>query len=207
MRPTVIALTAIPVSILVTALVFNFFGLSINTMTLGGLAIAIGGLVDDAVVDVENMLRRLRENAARAMPAPGAGGGGARRSMEVRSGIVYATVIMVLVFLPLFALPGLEGRLFVPLGVAYIVVDAGLPAGVGDVTPVLAYYLLPRMSRRGHGDSACCAWLKGLNRAALLRALARPRLVCGAVAVLLLGAAGRALLPAPSCRPSTKARC
>nr|MBP6800441.1 efflux RND transporter permease subunit [Zoogloea sp.] len=121
LRPTVIALTAIPVSIFVTALVFRHFGLSINTMTLGGLAIAIGGLVDDAVVDVENILRRLKEDRARhpnkrLNPLQLV----AKASMEVRSGILYATVIIVLVFLPLFALPGIEGRLFVPLGVAFI---------------------------------------------------------------------------------------
>ncbi|HNK07255.1 MAG TPA: efflux RND transporter permease subunit, partial [Giesbergeria sp.] len=119
LRPTVIALTAIPVSIFITALVFKYFGLSINTMTLGGLAIAIGGLVDDAVVDVENVLRRLKVDRARHPD---------KRlhplevvklaSMEVRSGILYATAIIVLVFLPLFALPGIEGRLFVPLGIA-----------------------------------------------------------------------------------------
>ena len=108
-RPTIIALTAIPVSIFITALVFKYFGLSINTMTLGGLAIAIGGLVDDAVVDVENILRRMKEDRAKdpsqrlsllALVA--------KASMEVRSAILYATVIIVLVFLPLFALPGLE---------------------------------------------------------------------------------------------------
>ncbi|NCW02640.1 MAG: efflux RND transporter permease subunit, partial [Betaproteobacteria bacterium] len=121
-RPTIIALTAIPVSIFITALVFKYFGLSINTMTLGGLAIAIGGLVDDAVVDVENILRRLKEDRAKdannRLPLLQLV---AKASMEVRSAILYATVIIVLVFLPLFALPGLEGKLFVPLGIAFIV--------------------------------------------------------------------------------------
>jgi len=111
-RPTIIALTAIPVSIFITALVFKYFGLSINTMTLGGLAIAIGGLVDDAVVDVENILRRLKEDRAKdannRLPLLQLV---AKASMEVRSAILYATVIIVLVFLPLFALPGLEGKL------------------------------------------------------------------------------------------------
>ena len=119
-RTTFISFTAIPVSLLVTALVFSYFGLSINTMTLGGLAIAIGELVDDAVVDVENVLRRLREN--RILPNPrSALEVIAAASKEVRSGVVYATLIVVLVFIPLFALPGIEGRLFTPLGVAYIV--------------------------------------------------------------------------------------
>ena len=138
LRPTVIALTAIPVSIFITALVFRYFGLSINTMTLGGLAIAIGGLVDDAVVGVENVLRRLKEDRAkhhdhRLHPIELV----ARATMEVRSAILYATVIIVLVFLPLFALPGMEGRLFVPLGVAFIMSTlASLVVSV-TVTPVL----------------------------------------------------------------------
>ncbi len=114
-RTTAISLTAIPVSILATAAIFYLAGLSINTMTLGGIAIAIGELVDDAVVDVENIFRRLRENRLAEQP---------RRvfdvivaaSQEVRSGIVYATMIIVLVFVPLFALTGIEGRLFAPLG-------------------------------------------------------------------------------------------
>ncbi len=142
-RPTVIALVAIPVSIFITALVFKYFGLSINTMTLGGLAIAIGGLVDDAVVDVENILRRLKEQRAKHPGAPFDLVGLVRKaSLEVRTGIVYATVIIVLVFIPLFALPGIEGKLFVPLGIAFIVSTlASLVVSV-TVTPVLSYYLL-----------------------------------------------------------------
>ncbi|HRI17396.1 MAG TPA: efflux RND transporter permease subunit, partial [Burkholderiaceae bacterium] len=119
LRTTLISLTAIPVSLLVTALVFHYFGLSINTMTLGGLAIAIGELVDDAVVGVENVLRRLKLNSALDRPRPVADVIAAA-TLEVRSAIVYATVIIVLVFVPLFVLPGIEGRLFTPLGIAYI---------------------------------------------------------------------------------------
>ncbi|CAG0994970.1 partial Cobalt-zinc-cadmium resistance protein CzcA, partial [Burkholderiales bacterium] len=118
-RTTLISLTAIPLSLLVTALVFRYFDLSINTMTLGGLAIAIGELVDDAVVGVENVLRRLKLNRDLAEPRPVAEVI-ARATLEVRSAIVYATFIIVLVFVPLFVLPGIEGRLFTPLGVAYI---------------------------------------------------------------------------------------
>jgi len=192
LRPTLIALTAIPVSILITALVFRWFGLSINTMTLGGLAIAIGGLVDDAVVDVENIMRRLREDRARhpehrlnplALVA--------KASMEVRSAILYATVIIVLVFIPLFALPGLEGRLFVPLGVAFIVSTlASLLVSV-TVTPVLSYYLLPRMKRLEHGDTRLLAWLKRRYRRGLEAVLARPKaaLAAASVAVALAAAA------------------
>jgi len=120
MRTTMISLTAIPLSLLTTAVVFRWFDLSINTMTLGGLAIAVGELVDDAVVDVENVLRRLKENRALREPRPVLEVVAAA-SREVRSGVVYATLIVVLVFIPLFALPGIEGRLFTPLGVAYIV--------------------------------------------------------------------------------------
>ena len=121
LRTTVISLTAIPLSILITVLVFQLFGLTINTMTLGGLAIAIGELVDDAVVGRrEHLPPPAREPARKAKPAAGAAGD-RQRLAEVRSGIVYATVIIVLVFVPLFALSGIEGRLFAPLGVAYIV--------------------------------------------------------------------------------------
>jgi len=190
-RPTVIALTAIPASLFITALVFRYFGLSINTMTLGGLAIAIGGLVDDAVVDVENILRRLK--MARGKPE------GERSStlavvmaasMEVRSGILYATAIIVLVFLPLFALPGIEGRLFVPLGIAFIVSTlASLLVSV-TVTPVLSSFLLPRMTLE-HGDTKALAWLKERYKFALTATLAHPRraLAAGAVAALAAAAA------------------
>ena len=191
-RPTMIALTAIPVSIFITALVFRYFGLSINTMTLGGLAIAIGGLVDDAVVDVENILRRLKQDRAKPlherMPTLQLV---AQASMEVRSGILYATVIIVLVFLPLFALPGIEGRLFVPLGVAFIASTlASLLVSV-TVTPVLSYYLLPRLKTLDHGDTRALAWLKRHYRGGLQAVLNRPKaaLAAAGLAVLAAGAA------------------
>ena len=158
--------TAIPISILITVLVFQLFGLTINTMTLGGLAIAIGELVDDAVVGVENILRRLRENSARRRPAAGAAGRLPRASQEVRSGIIYATVIIVLVFVPLFALSGIEGRLFAPLGIAYIVsILASLVTSI-TVTPVLCL-LLPaeRAGAMEHGDSFARARAQGRQRA------------------------------------------
>jgi HME family heavy-metal exporter len=148
-RTTFISLTAIPLSLVITALVFKAVGwltgagLSINVMTLGGIAVAMGELVDDAIVDVENIFRRLRENNALPRPRP------ALRviyeaSLEVRSAIVFGTAMVILVFIPLFALGGIEGRLFAPLGIAYIVsILASLLVSL-TVTPVLSYYLLPQ---------------------------------------------------------------
>ncbi|MBK7901137.1 MAG: efflux RND transporter permease subunit [Betaproteobacteria bacterium] len=188
-RTTFISLTAIPVSLLVTALVFSYFGLSINTMTLGGLAIAIGELVDDAVVDVENVLRRLREN--RTLPNPrSALEVIAAASKEVRSGVVYATLIVVLVFIPLFALPGIEGRLFTPLGVAYIVSILASMAVAMTITPVLCYYLLPKMKHIDHGDSALVKKLKAWDERLLNWSFDRARaLLIGAVAVVVVALA------------------
>jgi HME family heavy-metal exporter len=190
LRPTIIALTAIPVSIFITALVFKYFGLSINTMTLGGLAIAIGGLVDDAVVGVENVLRRLKADRAnhphsRLHPIEIV----AHATMEVRSAILYATVIIVLVFIPLFALPGLEGKLFVPLGIAFIVSTlASLIVSV-TVTPVLSFYLLPRMKNLDHGDTKVLAWLKARYRSSLQGVLDRPKAAMAAAGAAVLVAA------------------
>ena len=159
LRTTLISLTAIPLSLAVTALVFQWLGQSINVMTLGGLAIAIGELVDDAVVGVENIVRRLRQNRSAPQPLP-AFDVVERASVEVRSGILYATIIVVLVFVPLFALPGIEGRLFSPLGIAYIVSILASMLVSMTVTPVLCYYLLPKMKRLDHGDSPLVKWLK-----------------------------------------------
>jgi heavy-metal exporter, HME family len=167
-------------------IVFQIFGLSINTMTLGGLAIAIGELVDDAVVDVENILRRLKEN--RALAAPRAVLEViSTASQEVRSGIVYATTIIILVFVPLFALSGIEGKLFAPLGIAYIVsILASLVVSI-TVTPVLAYYLLARASGPV-GDSWSVRALKRLNAAALRWAFEHSRLLIGTVSIAVVAA-------------------
>ena len=199
-RTTLISLTAIPVSLLATALVFHYFGLSINTMTLGGLAIAIGELVDDAVVGVENVLRRLKLNSALPVPRPVAEVI-ASATLEVRSAIVYATVIIVLVFVPLFVLPGIEGRLFTPLGIAYIVsILASMIVSV-TITPVLAFYLLPKMKQMGHGDSPLVSWLKRRDAALLRWSFGHSRtLLAGALVAVLLAAAtipffARAFLP------------
>ncbi len=221
-RTTIISLTAIPVSILVTVLVFKYFGLTINTMTLGGLAIAIGELVDDAVVGVENVLRRLKLNAQAAQPKP-AVEVIAAATLEVRSAIVYATLIIVLVFVPLFALPGIEGRLFTPLGVAYIVsILASMFVSV-SITPVMAYYLLvqppagsAQAARRwwqfwkwgagGSGsdheaDSPLVRVLKRWDARLLAWSFDRARVVVAIAAVAVIGAAAsvpffaRAFLP------------
>jgi len=190
-RTTVISLTAIPLSIAVAMLVFHWLGLTINVMTLGGLAIAIGELVDDSVVDVENILRRLKQNRVAEHPRPVVEVV-RRASVEVRTGIVYATVIIVLVFVPLFALPGIEGRLFTPLGIAYIVSIAASLLVAMTVTPVMAYYLLPRMKRLGHGDSPLAAWLKRIDARVLHWSFDRWR-VLAAVALLAVTAAAVAL--------------
>jgi CzcA family heavy metal efflux pump len=194
-RTTAISLAAIPISILITVIVFQMFGLSINTMTLGGLAIAIGELVDDAVVGVENVFRRLRENRARPEPLPVLAVVAAA-SHEVRSSIVYATAIIILVFVPLFALSGIEGRLFAPLGIAYIVsILASLVTSI-TVTPVLCYYLLPQMRRLEHGDAWLVRVLKAGNRRLLNWAFGQQAFVMtGALCAVAIAAWSAFFLP------------
>jgi len=194
-RATLISLTAIPVSILTTVLVFKFFGLTINTMTLGGLAIAIGELVDDAVVDVENILRRLKQNRESTAPKPVLAVIAAA-SQEVRSGIVYATAIIILVFIPLFALSGIEGRLFAPLGVAYIVsILASLVVSI-TLTPVMAYYLLSGTAGGHERDSFVVRNLKRGNAALLRGAFGARGLILSVVGIgVALAVYGATLLP------------
>lgn len=159
-RTTAITLTAIPLSFVVTFLVFWAVGISINTMTLGGLAVAIGELVDDAIVDIENIFRRLRENYALPDPRPSLEVI-YHASLEIRSSIVYATVIVALVFLPLFMLSGVEGRLLAPLGLAYITsLVASLFVSL-TVTPVLASYLIPQLFKgKTEKKSILSGWLE-----------------------------------------------
>ena len=179
-RTTFITLTAIPLSLVITTLVFRLLGnfsgtqLSINVMTLGGIAVAMGELVDDAIVDVENIFRRLKENNALVHPRP------AllvvyEASKEIRSAIVFGTIVVILVFLPLFALSGVAGRLFAPLGVAYIVsILASLLVSL-TVTPVLSYYLLPQ-SKATHleGDGLVLRVLKVLATPLIRLSMAIP---------------------------------
>ncbi|WP_096698828.1 efflux RND transporter permease subunit [Polaromonas sp. AER18D-145] len=191
-RTTVISLVAIPISFMATVLVFKYFGFSINTMTLGGLTIAIGELVDDAVVGVENVLRRLKmDRTAHPTRRLGPLELIAKATLEVRSGIVIATLIVVLVLVPLFFLPGVEGRLMQPLAVAYIVAMLASMLVSVTLTPVLAYYLLPRMKGLDHGDTRAQLWLKARYAKALAYVLGRPRtwVLAGAAAALLAMAA------------------
>jgi HME family heavy-metal exporter len=194
-RTTVISLTAIPVSILVSAIIFYWMGLSINTMTLGGLAIAIGELVDDAVVDVENIFRRLRENREKGNPRS-VFAVVVSASQEVRSGIVYATMVIVLVFVPLFALSGIEGRLFAPLGQAYIIsILASLVVSI-TLTPVMAYYMLPGLKRLDEHEGLIVRVLKRGNRRLLDWSFAHPRLlITGVLAAVITAGTFATQLP------------
>lgn len=190
-RTTLITLTAIPLSIVLTAIIFQWFNISINTLTLGGLAVAIGELVDDAIVDVENVFRRLKENSQIPNPKP------TLRvvyeaSSEVRNSIVYATIIVVLVFIPLFYMQGIEGKLFAPLGIAYITsIVASLVVSL-TVTPALCSYLLNNSSKGGEAkDSALVRWLKTQDTKLLKTSLNYPRIILVVAALLVALSASR----------------
>ena len=197
-RTTIITLTAIPLSLIITAIVFKMFDISINTLTLGGLAIAIGELVDDAIVDVENVFRRLKENWASEHPRP------LMKviyeaSSEVRNSIVYATIIVVLVFIPLFYLQGIEGKIFAPLGIAYITSIVASLAVSLTVTPALCSYLMGTPKNLRHvnlkfwknkkntepneidseEESGLVKWLKKQDTKLLNWGLKRPKLIIG----------------------------
>jgi len=189
-RTTLITLTAIPLSVVLTAMVFAACGLSVNTMTLGGLAVAIGELVDDAIVDVENIFRRLRENRHSESPK-------SpllivfQASCEIRNSIVYGTLIVVLVFVPLFALSGMEGRLFTPLGIAYIVSILSSLLVSLTVTPVLSYWLLSHVHQASEEkDSLLVRLLKGVADKAIRLSLklAWPILLLAGLAVTIAAA-------------------
>ncbi len=202
LRTTIITLAAIPVSFAVAAIYFHLKGMSINTMTLGGLVVAVGMVVDDAIVDVENVYRRLRENRQSGQPRPilrviaDASG-------EVRNSIFFATLLIVLVFIPLFGLSGVEGRLFAPIGEATIVAMVASFVVSLTLIPVLCSYLLPGMKRLGsERDSFIVRGLKWLDLRLLLRpALAAPlvpivmAVLLGVLAVQQFFQMGRELLP------------
>jgi len=202
-RATAISVVAIPLSLVVAIFAMKLLGISINTMTLGGMAVAVGSVLDDAIVDVENVFRRLRENhhlpererrpALRVIYDA---------SREVRASIVTATLIVIAVALPLLFLPGVEGRLLRPLGIAYIVsILASLVVAV-TVTPVLCAYLLPDSKAvREERESRVTTWLKARYARALEPVLAHPRRVlAGAViafaaSLVALPFLGSAFLP------------
>lgn len=189
LRTTFITLTAIPLSFAITLLTFKWFGISVNSMTLGGIAVAIGMVVDDAIVDVENVFRRLRENASLAQPKPKIEVI-ATASSEVRSSILYATILIILVFVPLLGLAGLEGRLFQPIAIATIVSMVASFVVSLTVIPVLCSFLMKPKEGKEHPDGFLVRALKNFTQATFLRAAFGAPLVVIAVVVLLIIAAG-----------------
>lgn len=187
-RTTLITLTAIPLSFVVTILYFKWVGITINTMTLGGMAVAIGMVVDDAIVDVENVFRRLRENRHLEKPQPVLRVI-AEASTEVRNSILFATLLIILVFIPLFGLGGIEGRLFAPIGVATIVAMIASFVVSLTVIPVLCSYLLPRMKRMSdEKDGWLVRKLKAFDREVILKyTLRHPWVVMGIALILVSG--------------------
>lgn len=192
-RVAFVTLTAIPASILITALVFSWFDLSINTMTLGGLAIAIGELVDDAIVGVENVRRRLRQapphfhNINKLIKLV------ADATIEVRSAILYATLIIALVFVPLFALGNIEGRMFIPLGIAYIVSILASMFVSMTLTPVLSLYLLPKIAQAKKEEGALVKTLKKADEKLLNWAFQHYKFILSVTLLIVL--AGAATVP------------
>ncbi len=202
-RTTFISLTAMPLSLIFAVFVMKLFDITVNTMTLGGMAIAIGAIVDDAIIDVENVFRRLKENSRKPENE--------RRpsfdvvfdaSREIRASIVNATLIIIVVFLPLFFLSSVEGRLLRPLGIAYIAsIGASLLVAL-TITPALCSYLLPKAKfMEKEGDSLVVTWLKKGYIRTLDRVLAKPNVViAGAVgalvaALVIFSFLGRAFMP------------
>lgn len=201
-RTTFITLTAIPMSVAITALIFAACGISINTMTLGGLAVAIGALVDDAIVDVENVYRRLnqnrnKENKVHPLKVI------FLASSEVRKPIVIGTLLVVVVYIPLFFLTGMEGKLFVPIGIAYIVsVAASLFVSL-TLTPALCYFLLPNnLAKHSSGDTYFVRKLKSFAGFFIIKSIDHSKkvvltLVVATIAgVFILLSAGSQFLPA-----------
>jgi CzcA family heavy metal efflux pump len=190
LRTAFISFVSIPLSLLAAVAVLRWFGATLNTMTLGGFAVAIGVVVDDAIIDVENILRRLRENATLATPRPLITVV-LEASVEVRSAVVHATFIVAMVFLPVLTMTGLQGRFFAPLGTAFILsVLASLVVAL-TVTPALCLLLLARTG--AHAEPRYIGWLKALHRRLLESACRHRQLTLFAVVALLGGAV--ALVP------------
>lgn len=203
-RATVISLVAIPISLIAAILVLKWFGFTINTMSLGGMAIAIGDLVDDAIIDVENVFRRLKENAAKPRELQ------KNKikviydaSVEIRTSVINATFIIIVAFIPLFFLSGMEGRLLAPLGIAFIVaLFASLIVAI-SITPVLCSYLLTgdKMLERQHKESWLVRKLSSLYENSLNMAMRYKKPILGVslalfvASLILLGSLGRSFLP------------
>lgn len=191
LRTTLVSLVALPMSIFVTLLILHLFGFTINTMSLGGIAIAIGSLVDDAIVDVENVYKRLRQNRLSAEPKPIKEVVFAA-SAEVRTPILNSTFVIVASFLPLFFLSGVEGRLLIPLGVAFIVSLAASTLVALTLTPVLCLMGLGNSRRPGESTPKVQTALKNAYSRSLQVALKRPKILFALTALLFLGALGTA---------------
>lgn len=192
LRTAIISMTAIPLSLFAALIVLLEFGININIMVLGGLAIALGEVVDDAIIDTENIFRRLRENAALATPKPTMDVV-YQASMEVRSSVVYASFIVMLVFVPLLTLSGVAGRMFEPLGEAYILAIFASLAVALTVTPALCHILLTRGSGLSHKEPPLVRWIKPSYGKILRGVSVFPRLTLSGVLVFCLG--GLAILP------------
>jgi len=187
-RTTFITLMAMPLSFAITLLTFKWFGISVNSMTLGGLAVAIGMVVDDAIVDVENVFRRLQENAALPKPHPRLEVI-AHASGEVRNSILYATLLIILVFLPLLGLGGVEGRLFSPIAIATIISMVASFVVSLTAIPVLCSLLLRPRKGNEHRDGRLVRGIKWLLEHTLLRfGLGQPYLLLGLAALSVVGA-------------------
>jgi len=199
-RATLISLISIPISFILSLILLQRFGINVNTMTLGGLAIAIGLVVDDSIVDVENVFRRLRENAGLENPVSPLQVV-YRASAEIRNSIVFATVIIVIVFIPLLSLEGMEGRVFLPLGLAFIFSMAASLLVSLTLTPALCATILNRIRPRSHQDGALVRRLKRLNAPLVKGAMDHPWLVISTTAAISLAAIavipnlGREFLP------------
>jgi CzcA family heavy metal efflux pump len=194
LRATLISAVAIPLSLVAGVMVISLFGGTLNTMTLGGFTIAIGALVDDAIIDVENVLRRLRQDHARpAAERRPAFDVVFRASSEVRGAILFATLVIALVFLPLLSLPGIEGRLLRPLGLAYLASLAGSLLVALSVTPVLCLLLLPRGGLLDTDEPRLLRLSKRAYAATLAWCLAHRRAVLGGALIAL--AAALSILP------------